>query len=79
MGARRTKDEIIAAIDAKIAYHVECNRKLQAKREALLAPPKPKQPRARKTSMRQAIDALKDAQLTPDEILAMAKKAKKAK
>ena len=73
MPARRTKPEIIADLDGKIAYHNECIKKLQEKKEALMQPPKQ---RVRKTSMRQALIALKEAELTPDEIMALVKKSK---
>jgi len=74
MPTRRAKPEIIAELDAKIAYHNECIKKLQARKEVLLQPPKP---RVRKTSMRQALEVLKEAGLSPDEIMAIVKKAKK--
>ena len=74
MPARRPKEEIIAELDGKIAYHAEFVKKLEARKEALLQPPKP---RVRKTSMRQALGALKEAGLTPDEIMAMVKTMKK--
>ena len=68
MSTRRPKEEIIAELECKIAYHDDCIKKLQARKEALLQPPKQ---RVRKTSMRQALVALKEAGLTPDEIMAM--------
>jgi len=74
MPTRRAKTEIIAELDTKIAYHNECTKKLQARKEVLLQPPKP---RARKTSMRQALITLKEAGLSPDEIITFVKRKKK--
>jgi len=66
----------MAEVDGKIAYHDECIKKLQDRKDALM---QPSSPRIRKTSMRQALGALKEAGLTPDEIVAMVKKTKKLK
>ena len=71
---RRTLDERIAELDTKIAYHNDCVAKLKERKAAMQKPPKA---RVRKTSMAKAIATLKEAGLTPDQILAMATKAAK--
>lgn len=76
MAVRRTKQEIIAELDAKITYHEDCINKLKAKKEQATKPPKE---RVRKNSMKKALEAIKEIGLTPDEIMAFAAKAKKAK
>ena len=76
MAERKTKDQLVAEVDKKIAYHDECIAKLKVRKEVLLAPPVPK---ARKTSMKAAIDTVKGSELSPDEIISAIEKAKKAK
>lgn len=76
MATRRTKQQIVADIEAKIAYHEACIAKLNTRKEEALKPPAR---RTRKTSMRQALDAIKEAGLTPDEIVALASKAKRGR
>ena len=71
---RRTLDERTAELDTKITYHKDCIAKLKERKTALQKPPKA---RVRKTSMAKAIATLKEAGLTPDQILAMATKAAK--
>ena len=71
---KRTLDERVAELDTKIAYHKDCIAKLKERKAALQKPPKA---RVRKTSMAKAMTALKEAGLTPDEILALATKAAK--
>ena len=73
MAKRRTNSELIAVVEGKIAYHEECIKKLQARKDALSQPLKT---RARKTSMRQALIALKEVGSTPGEIMAMVKRRK---
>jgi len=76
MATRRTREEIIQDLDGKITYHEDCIAKLKVKKAAAQQPPKT---RVRKTSMRAAMEAVKDAGLTPDEIVTMVKKAQKVK
>jgi len=76
MATRRPAQELIAEIDGKIAYHNECIKKLQVRKDALS---QPRKTRTRKTSMRKAIEAVKESGLAPDEVLAMLKKVKPAK
>jgi len=73
MRTRRSKDEIIAGIDNKIAYHNELIERLKDKKKKLLSPPKRN---ARKTSMSKALSAIKEAGLSPDEIIALLEKKK---
>jgi hypothetical protein len=68
MRTRRSKDEIIAGIDNKISYHEELIERLKEKRGKLLMPTKRN---ARKTSMSKALSVIKEAGLTPDEIIAL--------
>jgi hypothetical protein len=60
-------------IDNKILYHDELIKRLKDKREKLLLPPKRN---ARKTSMSKALSAIKEAGLSPDEIIALLDKKK---
>ena len=76
MATRRTKQEIIEALNAKIVYHEECINKLNARKEQANQPTKE---RVRKTSMRLAMSVIKESGITPDELLVLATKAKKAK
>ena len=73
MSTRRSKQEIVAELDAKIAYHEDCITKLKARREVVAKPAE----RVRKTSMKKAMDAIKEAGLTPDEIMVAVMKAAK--
>lgn len=75
---RRTKEQRIADITAKIDYHKGHIARLEDELEKVQNPPERK-PRVRKTSMRAALEALKEAELSPDEIVALAAKAKKVK
>ena len=74
MRVRRSKDEIIAGIDNKIAYHEELISRLQEKKDKIFSPIKRN---IRKISMSKALAALKEASLSPDEIVAMVEKMKK--
>jgi hypothetical protein len=76
MRTRRDKSEIIAGIDNKIAYHEELLQRLHEKKEKALSPIKRN---VRKTSMNKALIAVKEAGLTPDEIITLIEKKKKAK
>jgi hypothetical protein len=76
MGARRDKSDIIAGIDYKIAYHEGLIQRLHEKKEKALSPIKRN---VRKTSMNKALIAVKEAGLTPDEIITLIEKKKKAK
>jgi hypothetical protein len=76
MRTRRDKSEIIAGIDEKIAYHEELIKRLMVKRERLFLPPTRI---VRKTSMSKALSAVKEAGLTPDEIMALVEKKKRAR
>jgi len=73
MRTRRSKEEIIEGIDNKIAYHNELIERLKDKKKKLLSPPKRN---ARKTSMSKALTAIKEAGLSPDEIIALLEKKK---
>ena len=59
MSARRTKDEIVASIDSKIAYHQDCIKKLEEKKSKILTP---------KTDARQIAKLIKASGLTVDEV-----------
>jgi len=74
MRVRRSKDEIIAGIDNKIAYHEELISRLQEKKDKFFSPITRN---IRKISMSKALAALKEASLSPDEIVAMVEKMKK--
>ena len=74
MRTRRSIEERIAALDAKIVYHHELIIKLTEKKNKITEPVKYK---VRKTSMQKAISAIKESGLTPDEILAMVEKKRK--
>lgn len=63
---RRTVEERVAEIDQKIAYHQELIDGLNKRKQELLVP---REPQKRKTSMRQAIEAIKEAGLSPDEVM----------
>lgn len=78
MAARKSQEEKLRLVDEKIAYHEKHMVRLKVEREQLLAPPERK-PRVRKPSMKSAVDALKDAGLSPEEILAFVAKTKKTK
>lgn len=71
MAVRRSKDEIITALKAKVAYHENCIAKLNAQIEAAQAP----RTHTPKTSMKKALDVLKESGMTPDEIIALVTKA----
>ena len=73
MRTRRGKDEIIAGIDNKISYHNELIERLKEKKKNMLSPPKRN---ARKTSMSKALSFIKEAGLSPDEIIALLEKKK---
>ena len=73
MRTRRSKEEIIAGIDNKISYHYELIERLKEKKKKMLSPPKRN---ARKTSMSKALSAIKEAGLSPDEIIALLEKKK---
>lgn len=75
MAVRRSKDEIVNALKAKVQYHEKCIVKLNAQIESALAPKN----RARKTSMKKAIDTIRESGLTPDEIISAVDKATKAR
>jgi len=74
MRTHRNKDEKNAAIDAKIVYHHALINKLMEKKNKILEPEKFNK---RKMSMHRAILSIKEAGLTPDEIVAMVEKKKK--
>lgn len=59
MSARRTKDEIVASIDSKIAYHQDCIKKLEEKKSKILTP---------KTDARKIAKLIKESGLTMDEV-----------
>lgn len=69
MATRRTKDQIIADLQSKIDYHQghidRLNREIEAQRN-----PTPR------TTMKQVAEAIKELGLTPDEVIALVKKAK---
>lgn len=71
MAVRRSKDEIITALKAKVAYHENCVAKLNARIESVQV----SKTRTRKTSMKKAVDVLKESGMTPDEIIALVTKA----
>lgn len=70
---RRTTEERVAEIDAKIAYHEAHLKTLQQKREDVLNPVR----KARKASMKQVTDRLKESGLSPEQLLALIEKASK--
>jgi len=74
MGTRRSKDERLAALDAKIDYHHELIAKLLEKKNKITEPAKRN---VRKMSMHKALFFIKESGLTPDEIVAMVEKKKK--
>jgi len=76
MRTRRSKDERIAELDVKIDYHHELIRKLTEKRNMIIEPTRRK---TRKTSMHKAISSIKESGLTPDEIIALVEKKKRAR
>ena len=61
---RRTKEEVIASIDNKIAYHKDCIAKLEEQKQAKLNPA----PRQKKTTMKD-ISALINAKGISTEAL----------
>ncbi len=71
----RTKEERIAALDEKIAYHTKCITTLKKKKEDLLKPSskntymKP----SSKNTYKELMKAIKASGKTPDEILKMIK------
>ena len=69
----RTVEERIAEVDAKIAYHEEHVKTLQQRREDLINPPKV----ARKTSMKQIADRIKESGLSTEEVMQLIEKATK--
>ena len=76
MRIRSSKEERIAVLDAKIVYHHELIIKLTEKKNKILEPAKRN---TRKTSMHRAISSIKESGLTPDEIIALLEKKRKAK
>lgn len=71
---RRTVEERKAEINGKIAYHQKMIDQLIVRRDQIGAE-KPKT--ERKPSFSKAVAALKEAEVTPEEILAFVKKKKK--
>lgn len=59
----RTKEERIAAIDEKIAYHNKCITKLKKQKEDILRPKE-------KDIYKELMKALKASGKTPEEIIA---------
>lgn len=76
-GVRRSTEEIVADLDAKIAKHKENIASLEAKKEAVL---NPKTRVSKNAAIKAAIDEVKGS-LTPEEIAEVLKAAaeKKAK
>jgi hypothetical protein len=62
---RRSAEERVAEIDAKIATHQEAIEKLQAKKEEILNP-KPRLSKAAK--MKAILNVAKESGMTPEEI-----------
>ncbi|MEA4899427.1 MAG: hypothetical protein VB115_14455 [Christensenellaceae bacterium] len=73
---RRTVEERKAELTEKIAYHQKLIEQLTVKRDKI-GEAKPKT--ERKPSMSSAIKALKEAEVTPEEILAYIEKQQKKK
>jgi len=71
MRTRSSKEERIAALEAKIVYHHELIIKLTEKRNKIAEPAKRN---VRKMSMQKAISSIKESGLTPDEIIALVEK-----
>lgn len=69
MTARRTKEQIVAELDGKIAFHQDCIDKLNERKAAVLNP-KPR------VTMKQIAEAMKDKGLSSDDLLKMISKAK---
>ena len=63
--SKKTLEERIAEIDAKISYHKDNVKKLEAKKKVLLTP---KQKKA-KTTVKAVMDKAKKAGMKPEEIL----------
>lgn len=74
MAQRKSQEVKLRMVDEKIAYHEKHIIRLKEERAQLLSPPT--RERVRKPSMKTAIEALKEAGLSPEEILALAAKAK---
>lgn len=63
---RRSLEERIAEIDAKIAKHQDSIKSLKAQKSALLTPPEPKK---KKTSIANAIKLAKEKGMSAEDIL----------
>lgn len=61
---RRTKDEIVKALDEKIQYHQSCIDKLNAKKEKTLAP----RGKTRRNSTATILKIAKESGMTSEEI-----------
>lgn len=75
MAVRKSQEEKPRIVDENIAYHEKHIIRLKKERAQLPNPPT-RRMRVRKPSMKTAIDALKEAGLSPEEILALAAKAR---
>lgn len=68
---RRTKEEIVASIDSKIAYHKDCIAKLEAQKEGKLNPI----PRQKKTTMKDISALMKAKGISTDELMKLVEEA----
>lgn len=60
----RTKEEIIAEIDLKIAHHTKCIKSLEEKKHNILNP----KPRKKKLSQKMIVEAIKSSGMSIEEI-----------